>query len=83
MFISKKNYEKALAEQEAKINLEWEKRSADREESRWHEQRVDDFRNEVRMRCNEIEKRISALEKAAGIAEEKHVCPFEPKTSRF
>lgn len=83
MFITKKNYEDALAKQKEEINREWEKMFAERDERFWRQKSEDDFREEVRRRFNAIEKRVHELEKYAGFEEDKPVCPFEVKNANY
>lgn len=80
MIITKKKYEKALAEQKAALDREWERRTEEMQEREWRDRRLCDYEENTRRRMNELEKRIYELEKAAGIAEVKTSCPFEPKT---
>ena len=77
MFITKKNYNKALAKQKEALDLEWEKRWAERDERFWQQEREKDLRNDVERRFSAIEKRVRELEKFVGFEEEKPTCPFE------
>jgi hypothetical protein len=83
MFITKKNYQKALEEQKAALTLEWERRWNERDENIWRREEENRFREETGRHFADIEHRVRALEKAAGLAEEKTECPFAPKTARY
>lgn len=79
MFITKKNYQKALDEQKEALNREWERRMAEYDDQRWRRESEDRYREDVDRRLAGFGKRLDALEKHAGLAEEKPHCPFEPK----
>lgn len=84
MFITKKKYEKALAEQKAAIDAEWERRINEFQEREWRDRSRCDYEESTRRRMNELEKRVYMLEKVAGLAEEIKQCPYAPKVpNRF
>ena len=84
MFITKKKYEKALAEQKAALNAEWERRIAEVQEREWRDRNRCDFEESTHRRMNELEKRVYMLEKIAGTAEAPVHCPLnEAKTARY
>lgn len=79
MFITKKKYEKALAEQRAAIDAEWERRMNEFQEREWRDRSRCDWEEQNRRRMDALEKRVYMLEKAAGLAEEIKQCPYAPK----
>lgn len=83
MFITKKKYQKALEEQKAALSLEWERKWSERDESIWRREEENRFREDTSRHFIDLENRVHALEKAAGMAEEKAECPFATKASRY
>lgn len=82
MFITKKNYQKALEEQKMKLEAEFERKWNERDENNWRREDENRYRENAFRRFDDIEKRVFALEKAAGLAEEKVECPYNAKTAR-
>lgn len=77
MFISKKKYEKALAEQKAAVTAEFERKMAEHENLWWKGRSMYEEGERNNRRFLDIEKRIYALEKKVGIVEETVHCPLE------
>ena len=83
MWISKKNFENALKEKAAAVDLEWERKWNDRDEKYWRMESENRSREENDRRFANIERRLHQLEKDAGLVEEIPVCPFEAKPSAY
>jgi hypothetical protein len=83
MFITKKNYHKALEEQKTALTSEFERKWAERDEGIWRREEENRFREDTSRHFIDLENRVHALEKAAGLVEEKAECPYAPKMSRY
>ena len=75
MWISQKNYQKALDEQKEMLNLEWETKWKERDERYWQRESENQRYEEMNRHFANIEKRLHLLEKKAGLVEEKPICP--------
>lgn len=75
MFITKKNYEKALAEQKRAITEERENKIVEQEKRWWEENEKYRWREDYSRNLRELEKRVHQLEVKAGLAEAEPVCP--------
>ena len=83
MFITKKNFEKAIHEAKCEVAHEWERKMCDMEKRMWDEQDRGRMREEYYRRMDALENRIFTLEKKAGLVEETKNCPYEAKRHTY
>lgn len=79
MFITKKKYEEELHKAKHEVTEQWEKKLCEFEKNTWMENNQRYQREYNERRFIELEKRVFALEKEAGLVKETPTCPCAPK----